>query len=154
VWEDERFRSDNRNDIVLSMSVDGGATWSDPARVDLDAPDSQIDHLTPAVAAFGGLLHLTYLHRDTTGGLNQIVEQRYTLSVDGGVTWGSRAQLGPPSDLTWSARTTSDYLAFRGEYVGLAATESFAYVAWPHSSEPEQIVRVYHQTMWSATLEG
>jgi hypothetical protein len=153
VWADQRFRTDNRNDAVLTLSADGGATWSPLSRVNQDPPDSKIDHLTPVVAAHGGFVHITFIHRDTTGGLNQEVGQRYVVSADGGVTFGAELELGPLSDLTWSARITSNYLAFRGEYAGLAATDAFAYVAWPHSSRPQEVVRVYHQTMWSATIE-
>jgi hypothetical protein len=153
MWEDQRLRTDNRNDIVLTTSADGGATWSSLVRVNQDAPDSKIDHLTPVVAANGGFVHVTYIHRDTSEGLNQEVGQRYLVSADGGVTFGAEIELGALSDLTWSARITTNYLAFRGEYAGLAAAETFAYVAWPRSSRPQEVVRVYHQTMWSATIE-
>ncbi|HEX9236403.1 MAG TPA: sialidase family protein, partial [Actinomycetota bacterium] len=77
VWEDGRFRSDGFNDVVLTESADEGATWSVPRRVNLDAPDSQLDHLTPAVAAFGGVVSVEYVYRDMSVGLNQIVSEHY-----------------------------------------------------------------------------
>jgi hypothetical protein len=152
-WQDTRFRSDGLNDVVLTRSTDGGSTWSGLQRVNLDPPDSLIDHLTPAVASHGGSVHVTFTYRDMADGLNQEVHQHYIVSGDGGETFGDETQLGKPSDLTWASRFTSDYLALRGEYMGIAANGSLVYVVWPRSSQPRQIVRVYHQTMWSATIE-
>jgi hypothetical protein len=153
VWQDERFRSDDLNDVVLSRSLDGGATWSPPQRVNPDSPDSLFDHYTPAVAAHSGFVHVTYVFRDMNGGLNQEVRRRYIVSADDGITFGSELDLRNPSDLTWAARISNDYLAFFGEYVGIAATENHVYLAWPRATTPPHIADVYHQTMWSARIE-
>lgn len=152
-WQDGRFRDDKQNDVVLTTSSDGGATWSEPRRVNQDPLDDRLDHLTPAIAAHGGFLHITYVFRDAREGLNQEVSQHYIVSADGGVSFSSPLELGRPTDLTWSARVGIPYDALLGEYMGMAATESFAYVAWPRASTPKNIERIYHQTMWSATIE-
>jgi hypothetical protein len=153
VWQDGRHRTDGLNDVVLSISANGGATWSSPQRVNLDPPDSLIDHLTPAVAAHGNVVHVTYVHRDMSVGLNQEVNQHYIVSADGGDTFGGDVRLGRSSDLTWAARQGNDYLALLGEHVGIAANNQLAYAVWPRSTMPREIVLVYHQTMWAAAIE-
>jgi hypothetical protein len=153
VWQDGRFRSDGLNDVVLTRSANGGSSWSPPQRVNLDPPDSQVDHLTPAVAAIGGTVHVTYLHRDMAVGLNQEITQHYIVSLDGGVTFGGDVQIGQSWDLTWATRLGNDYYALLGEYMGLAANDQFAIAVWPRSTTPRDIARVYHQTMWAARIE-
>src|SRR5205823_6466006 len=60
-WQDGRFRSDGLNDAVLSVSTDGGQTWSGAKRINQDGTSSGIDHFNPAVAAYGGTVHVTYM---------------------------------------------------------------------------------------------
>ena len=38
VWQDSRFRTDGRSDIAMSVSTDGGASWS---------PASRVNHVPP-----------------------------------------------------------------------------------------------------------
>ncbi|MGH3053994.1 MAG: sialidase family protein, partial [Gaiellaceae bacterium] len=73
VWEDRRLRSDGLRDIVISRSTDGGSSWSGLARTNPDAPNSRLDHFTPAVAALNGNVHVTYRTRDTSAGLSLFV---------------------------------------------------------------------------------
>src|SRR5664279_3963097 len=61
-WEDCRFRAKcTANDIVFSRSTDG-VTWSDIARVPIDAVTSPVDHFIPGLAVdpttSGGTAHL------------------------------------------------------------------------------------------------
>src|SRR5439155_14611590 len=68
VWQDTRYRSDGHNDVVISTSTDGGATWSAPARVNGPDPAGEaLDHFTPDVAAYRGVVHVTYCTRDVAG---------------------------------------------------------------------------------------
>ena len=64
VWEDGRFSNFQYNDIALSMSADGGSTWSAPVRVNqtpLTIPPLNRQASFPAVAvAANGAIGVSY----------------------------------------------------------------------------------------------
>ena len=76
VWEDGRFSNFQYNDIALSMSADGGTTWSAPIRVNqtpLNIPPSSRQAFFPdvAVAADGtiGVAYYDFRFNDPNPGL-------------------------------------------------------------------------------------
>ena len=152
VWQDTRFRSDGHNDVVLSSSNDGGATWS--ALTPVNGPDPQgqvLDHFTPDVAASGGVVHVTYRTRDFAGkGPSRYVDERYVVSADGGATFGGELILGPPTDLKYAAVVTGNR-AFLGDYVGLVADRRVAHVTWCVALFSKNAR--YDQTLWSAVID-
>jgi hypothetical protein len=153
VWQDSRFRAGGLNDVVISRSFDGGATWSALARVNPDAVSSELDHLNPDVAADGGFVHVTYLTRDNAGGASGFLEERYIVSSDGGLTFGGELSLGLPIDLAFAAAVGPDLsVKFPGDYMGLAATGDSIHPIWERSfgSKAED---PFHQTTWSAIIE-
>jgi hypothetical protein len=148
-WQDARFRSDGTNDIVLSSSTNGGATWSPLTVVNQDPETDGLDHLTPDVAAHNGFVHVTYLTRQKTGGIyTNMVDIRYIHSEDSGVTWAGELVLGPPSNLRWAAQAGGYFL---GDYMGVAASGTAVHAVWCRSSKPPT-PETYHQTAWSATV--
>ena len=152
VWQDTRFRSDGHNDTVISASTDGGATWSSPSRVNGPDPNGEIlDHFTPDVAAYGGVVHVTYRTRDFAGKHpSDFVDERYIVSDDGGATFGGELVLGPPTDLKYAAVITGGR-AFLGDYFGVVANADVAHAVWT-VAQFEKNSR-YHQTMWSGAIE-
>jgi hypothetical protein len=69
VWEDSRFSGGSIDEIAVSRSVDGGLSWSNPARV--NTPTSQAA-FTPSVAVIsGGTVGVSYyqLRPSTPGSL-------------------------------------------------------------------------------------
>jgi len=64
VWEDGRFSNFQYNDIALSMSADGGASWSAPIRVNqtpLNIPVANRQSFLPSVAvAANGTIGVSY----------------------------------------------------------------------------------------------
>ena len=152
VWQDTRFRSDGHNDVVLSASTDGGATWSDPARVNGPDPDGQIlDHFTPDVAAYGGAVHVTYNTRDFAGKKpSGFVEERYIVSADGGSSFGGELILGPPIDLKYAAVVYGNR-KFLGDYMGVVANTNVAHAVWAVARYQKN--SRYNQALWSATID-
>ena len=146
VWPDHRFRTDGLNDIVLSTSVDGGATWSVPRFVNPDGVVRRANHFTPAVAARGGdvLVAFRSLRTDSTR-----VDMRWIVSADGGGTFGRERRLGRRSDNRFAATARMD--AFLGDYMGLAMSANAAHAVWCTASRPPA-GETEHQTAWSATL--
>jgi hypothetical protein len=151
VWQDTRFRSDGHNDVVVSQSSDGGASWSSPARVNGPDPNGQVlDHFTPDVAAYGGVVHVTYRTRDFAGkGPSEFVDERYIVSVDGGATFGGELVLGPPTDLKYAAVVTGGR-AFLGDYFGVAADADSAHAAWTVALYDKK--GRFNQSLWSGTV--
>ena len=153
VWQDTRFNPSKLNDVVLSVSADGGQSWSSPRPVSPAGPG--LDRFTPAVAAGGGAVHITYRTRGANGTAPSVSED-YIASTDGGRTFGPQHQVGPASVLKWAA--VSDEapppVAFLGDYmaVAVAPTEpSRAELVWAVSSRPPSN-ETYHQTTWAATV--
>src|SRR5262249_24069915 len=77
VWADGRCRSDGENDIVLSVSADGGASWGPLAVASETAPAHPVNHFTPAVAAIGSTVLVAY---GTRADGDQKVFMRYVTS--------------------------------------------------------------------------
>ncbi len=151
VWQDTRFRSDGHNDVVISSSTDGGATWSDVAPVNGADPAGEIlDHFTPDVAAYGGVVHVTYRTRDFNGKKpSEFVDQRYIVSDDGGATFGGELILGPQTDLKYAALVTG-HRRFLGDYFGVVANATAAHAVWTVAQYQKN--SRYNQTMWGATI--
>ncbi len=151
-WQDTRYNSRGLNDIVLSVSADGGRTWSTPRVVNPQIPG--LDRFSPAIAAAGGAVHIIYGTRGGNG-TAPVVTEDYISSADGGKTFGPEFQLGPPSEVRWASVTASDVngapAIFFGDYTGASATPQHAAFAWCVSSKPPVTGR-YHQLMWVATV--
>jgi hypothetical protein len=151
VWQDTRFRTDGHNDVVISESTDGGAAWSDLSPVNGPDPTGEIlDHFTPDVAAYGGVVHVTYRTRDFSGKKpSEFVDERYIVSDDGGATFGGELVLGPPTDLKYAALVTG-HRRFLGDYFGVVANATAAHAVWT-VARFEKNSR-YNQTLWGATI--
>jgi hypothetical protein len=151
VWSDGRFRSDGQNDIVLTRSTNGGDSWEALDRVNQDAPNSRIDHFTPAVAAHSGAVHVLYYTRDNAAGLNDLVRATYTASTNDGATFGPELRLGRAADIDYAAEVFFDGTKFLGDYLGIAASANVVHPVWCRSYRPP-VPRPYNQTTWSATI--
>jgi hypothetical protein len=148
VWMDTRFRTDGLNDVLISRSTDGAQSWSAPTRVNQDPPGSQLDHLTPDVAAHGGFVHVVYRTRNNAGGPSDLIGMRYIHSEDGGASFGGEMLLGPKSDNDFAAEAGG---IFYGDYMGVAASGRSVHPIWCLAGDPAD-GREYHQTTWSATI--
>jgi len=90
-------------DIHLVRSVDGGATWSAPVRVNDDAPgnDAWQWFATMSVAP-NGRIDVTW--NDTRNSVDPpnstVSEFYYAYSLDAGFTWSTNVVLSPPFDST------------------------------------------------------
>ncbi|MGH9088642.1 MAG: sialidase family protein, partial [Acidimicrobiales bacterium] len=110
-WADTSA-TDPRMHIHLSRSTDGGATWSEPVRIDLGNPN---DAWQPALAVDGtGSPHTVtlawYDRRDDPG--NHYYRIYYTQSTDGGQSFLARQVpvSSVQSDPTLDANGTGDYM--------------------------------------------
>ena len=153
VWQDTRFNTSKLNDIVLSASTDGGKSWSSPRPV--SPAGAGLDRFTPAVAAAGGAVHVTYRTRGANGTAPSVSED-YIASTDGGRTFGPQHQVGPATVLKWAAVSNEapPPVAFLGDYMAVAVAPTDpnrAELVWSVSSRPPSN-ETYHQTTWAATV--
>jgi hypothetical protein len=147
VWQDTRFNSSGLNDIVLSSSSNG-RTWTAPRPV--SPAVAGLDRFTPAVAAWAGKVYVSYRTR-AANGTAPTVSEDLVVSGDGGLRFGPQRQVGPASVLAYAAVANTPTTAFLGDYMGLAATQRLAVLAWCVSGVPPVAER-YHQLMWAATV--
>jgi hypothetical protein len=135
-WQDCRFRRHcSSNDIVFSSSGDG-VSWSDPARVPIDAITSGADHfipglaVDPATSGSGTHLALTYyFYPDASCSGGCQLDVGYISSPDAGAHWGAPVQLAGPMTLAQIAQTSQGPMV--GDYIstsfsGASATTVFA----------------------------
>jgi sulfur carrier protein ThiS len=120
-WQDARFSNGARDAIVIARSVDGGATWSAPARVNAVA----------SVAAFDPTVHVRddgtvgvgyYDFRSDTVAAPLLTDTWLARSSDGGAHW-TESRVAEPFDLSIAPRTTSPGNGgyFLGDYQGLSS---------------------------------
>jgi hypothetical protein len=88
-------------DIVLAWSDDRGEHWSDPVRVNDDAPGNFAEQFLPWVVVDDrGRVHVTFLDNRLGPGRSMMAEYMAT-STDGGVTFGPSIRVsdhaGPPA---------------------------------------------------------
>lgn len=117
VWEDARFTGGTVNQVVMSMSSNGGATWSSPAVV--SNPGSK-PAFTPSVAVnSAGVVAVTYYDFRNPDGITsgQPTDYWFTSSTDQGATFGNEARLTPTSFDMLNAPHAGGL--FLGDYEGL-----------------------------------
>jgi hypothetical protein len=135
--------------VALSSSRDG-RHWSAPVKVNRE-PQPGLDHVNVDVAAENGRVYVSYGSRDTTVAGGRFVQQKVSVSTDGGAHFGLPITLGPRSDLRFAAQAGG---AFPGDYIGSAVRDGRAYLVWCRSSTPPDPAATFHQTLWAAVLAG
>ncbi len=116
-WSDARFSNGNYDGIALSLSGDGGATWSAPVEIN---GDPSVQAFTPSVRiAADGTIGITYFdfRSDNSNPQNLLTDYWLTTSQNGS-RWSER-QLSGPFDLTGAPQDSGYFL---GDYQALAAT--------------------------------
>ncbi len=116
-WADSRFSNGQRDAIAFSSSLDGGISWSAPARINR-APGVQA--FTPAVhVRQDGTIGITHydLRSNTPDPANLPTDYWLLRSRDGGATWRESRVTGP-FDLSTAPVARGLFL---GDYQGLTS---------------------------------
>ncbi len=127
---------DGRLDVMFARSEDGGATWSDPMRVNDDPLGNGAWHWfgTMSVAPSG---RIDVVWNDTrNSGLMNWSELFYAYSIDGGRTWTENVPVSPTFDshIGWPQQ---DKL---GDYYDMISDNTGANVAYAATFNGEQDV--------------
>jgi hypothetical protein len=121
-------------DVLVSRSVDGGATWSGtPIRVNDNPPTLKVDHLFPAVAVdANGRLAVVFYDRSRDS-RNFRMDTFVATSDNGGLTWRSQRV----TNNSFAAIHDGDEVInslYMGDYLGIAVdalkTHDGMIVAW------------------------
>ena len=77
-------------------------------------------HFTPAVAAFGGIVHVTYLTASAAPGVHSAAAEHYAASTDAGKEFRGHRVLSR-LDLRYAAAADTARTNFLGDYQAIAA---------------------------------
>lgn len=122
-------------DVLAIHSDDGGATWSEPVRVNDDPTKNGKDQLFPAAAvAPDGTLHVVFYDRRDDPE-NRLLHVYHAASSDGGASFERNLRLTDrPTDAAKSFH--QDGTNFIGDYIGVtAAIDDEAWAVWTDTRE-------------------
>jgi hypothetical protein len=121
-WTDARFTSGVVNQVVISTSTDGGATWSAPALVSTTTPANRAAFTVNVAVNSGGTVAVSYYDlRDLSPTNTTTLPTNLwaKISTDHGASFGSDIHIsGPFNDL--AAPNAGGFML--GDYSGLAAS--------------------------------
>jgi hypothetical protein len=146
VWQDARFNGVDQ--IALSMSTDGGFTWSEPIQVNqtpADIPLGDQQAFTPSVdvAADGAVAVTYYDFRNNTADPATLQTDYWIVHCHSNCSdpanWGSEDRL---TEISFDMRQAPDAGGhFTGDYEGLASVgnDFLAFFSQTHGSDPGSI---------------
>jgi len=119
VWQDARFTDGKFDEVALSTSTNGGATWSTPIQVNTNTPSNQ-PGFTPSIRVnSGGTVGITfYDFRNLASGNTTTLPTDYWLvtSTNNGGSFGNEVHITGSFDML-TAPFASGF--FVGDYEGL-----------------------------------
>lgn len=121
VWQDSRFNGGQYDEVAVSTSTDGGATWSTPMRA--NAPKG-VPAFNPSVRVAGGTVGITYTDfRNLTVGNTSTLPTDYWFvrSPVGALSPGGETHVYGPYDMMTAPNARGFFV---GDYQGLAAIGS------------------------------
>jgi hypothetical protein len=126
-WEDY---ASGDSDILLVASHDGGASWSDPVRVNNDTVGNGADQFFPAIAVSAeGWIHVGFYDRRSDPN-DTLMEYWWAISFDGGGTFPINM---PMSNASFNGSFSPGYETntdFMGDYTVVAADNETVAGAW------------------------
>ena len=135
-WEDCRFRRSARRTTSCSRRRPTASSWTDPARVPIDAVTSSVDHFIPGLAVdpttSGAATQLAltyYFYPNANCGGACRLEVGYISSPDGGAHWGDATQLAGPMGLSQIANTSQGPMT--GDYISTSFSGGQATTVFP-----------------------
>lgn len=148
VWEDARFTAGNVNQVVISTSTDGGATWSNPAAVS-GSQSNGTPAFTPTVAVnSNGTVAVTYydMRNLPAGDTTTLPTDLWlTTSADHGATFGSEKHVDGSFDMLTAPDAGGFFL---GDYqaLGVSGTSFIPFFAAANSGNTSNPTDIFTST--------
>jgi hypothetical protein len=147
VWQDARF---DTSDVLATRSRDGGVTWSRPLVVSDDDGDAQF---VPAVAAYGGNVHVLFYDSRDDRDRPDLYTVAYARSVNGGRTFGDNVEVQDGFDIDLAVDTERG--RFLGDYIGIDAIGRIAHGTWVDTTAPSRYTGAAGQNdVWTARFRA
>lgn len=156
IWSATCATSGNSN-IYVVASHDGGKTFGKPVRINDDVPaggkaDKASYHFMPAISVSpGGVLDVQWFDTrehgsattpDTAGNTaaHGRIDQDYSYSLDGGLTWAKNVRVRDAADAGWDPALChhQDGKIFFGDYQDIDSSWRAAHPVWPDSRDGKQ----------------
>ena len=121
VWQDARFTDDKFDEVALSTSTDGGATWSSPIQVNTNTPGNR-PGFTPSIHVnSAGTVGVTFYDFRSLTSQTATLPTDYWLvtSTNHGSTFGNETHLAGPFDMLTAPLTSTGF--FVGDYESLTS---------------------------------
>jgi Neuraminidase (sialidase) len=118
VWQDARFNGGHFDEVAISTSTNGGATWSAAKQVNTNTPADR-PGFTPAVAVnSAGAVGVTYYDFRSLGTETATLPTDYwiTTSTNHGATFGNEQHITGPFDMKTAPQAGGFFV---GDYEGL-----------------------------------
>ncbi|HUS15001.1 MAG TPA: S-layer homology domain-containing protein [Chloroflexia bacterium] len=140
VWNDGRWDTGFihvqhpgvHGDIAFSRSLNGGASWSEPIRLNDDAVANGVDQFSPAIDVHSsGLVGITWYDRRNDPDA-YLYDRYYSESADGGQTWGGNIRVSDQSSdplVIYNGKGQGEL----GEYNAMAYGPDYVLAAWVDS---------------------
>jgi hypothetical protein len=121
VWQDSRFNGGHFDEVALSTSTDGGATWSEPIQVNVNTPTNR-PGFTPSIRVnASGTVGVTFydFRGLTTETATLPTDYWFTTSTNHGASFGNEVHLAGPFDMLTAPFARGFFV---GDYEGLETT--------------------------------
>jgi hypothetical protein len=118
VWQDSRFNGGHFDEVAISTSSNGGATWSAPKQVNTNTPSTR-PGFTPMVAVnSAGQVAVTYYDFRNLAAQTATLPTDYWISFssDHGATFGNEQHITGPFDMKTAPNAGGFFV---GDYEGL-----------------------------------
>jgi Neuraminidase (sialidase) len=119
VWQDARFTNGKFDEVVLSTSTNGGATWSTPIQVNTNTPSNRPGFTASVRVNSAGTVGVTFydFRNLTTQTTTLPTDYWQVTSTDHGATFGNELHIAGSFDMLTAPLTTTGF--FVGDYEGL-----------------------------------
>ena len=119
VWQDSRFNGGHFDEVALSTSTDGGATWSTPIQVNTNTPSNRPGFTPSIIVNSDGTVGISYYDfRSLTTETATLPTDYWFRTVTSTLSLGSETHITGPFDMKTAPFAEGFFV---GDYEGLTA---------------------------------